>query len=62
METNRTLKIVDQCGNEKVQKSAQKAQEDNKLEQPLEVAKRIIKYIEGNDYTEGHVLKVIDEA
>ncbi|XP_066926547.1 sepiapterin reductase-like [Clytia hemisphaerica] len=62
METNRTLKIVDQCGNEKVQKSAQKAQEENKLEQPLEVAKRIIKYIEGNDYTEGKVLKIIDEA
>lgn len=61
LDTKRTHRLIESCGNKDLQEDLKRIHESNKLTNPLEAAKRMIKYIEGNEFKEGEVLYVYDE-
>lgn len=62
LDTKRTHRLIESCGNKELQEDLKRISEENKLTIPLEAAKRMIKYIEGNDFKAGEVLYVYDDV
>lgn len=62
MDTKRTHRLIESCGNQDLQEDLKRINDENKLTIPLEAAKRMIKYIEGDDFKQGEVLYVYDDV
>ena len=61
LDTKRVHRLIESCGNEELQKDLARVKEENKLTIPLEAAKRMIRFIEGDDFTKGKVLSIHDK-
>lgn len=61
LDTKRTHRLIESCGNRDLQEDLKHIKEENKLTIPLEAAKRMIKYIEGDHFTKGEFLAIHDK-
>ena len=61
LDTKRVHRLIENCGNQLLQDELKKFKEENKLTIPLEAAKRMIRFIEGDDFTKGEVLDIHDK-
>eukprot|EP00111_Clytia_hemisphaerica_P018814 TCONS_00055625-protein len=61
LDTKRTHRLIESCGNKDLQEDLKKIMEENKLTIPLEAAKRMIRFIEGDEFTKGQMLSIHDK-
>ena len=61
LDTKRTHRLMESCKNEHLKEDLTKIKDENKLTNPLEAAKRMIRFIEGDDFTKGEFLSVHDK-
>jgi len=61
LDTKRTHRLIENCGNENLKEDLSKIKDENKLTIPLEAAKRMIRFIEGDEFTKGEFLSVHDK-
>lgn len=61
IDTEKTKRVAEDCGNEDLREKISSYYELNQLQQPLESAKRMTKVLEENDFKEGEVMRIEEE-